>query len=683
MLRLIRSKALKVASAAMMTFSVCGCNHTEAFNGNFTPKFENTYNANDTWLIYWYICGSNLETEAGAATADISEMLKAKLPPNVKVLIQAGGSNQWRNDVIKPGQTNHLLYDNEGLHGLQVTEDTDMGETGTLARFLQYGEENFTADHKVFIFWDHGGGSAFGVCQDERTGHSLSLNDIREAFTSVYNTSKENPPFEILGFDACLMATYDTANTLNGIAKYMVASEEIEPGNGWEYTGWVSTLANNPAMGGDALGQVICDSYYAGCVESQSADSATLSVVDLSKLDILSTAYENFGIEALKLSSQNKNFFSYFSRGANISENYGGNTRESGYFDMVDLANLAENSKTLLPETSQNLINAIDEAVVYKVNGMYRNKGRGISSFYPYDGGNAIFNMYMQQNGAPLIHKCLYYHLIYGKMPAMAEEIINGGYLTPTPTTEPTPAPLPIPQPPQQSQQLFDISQLEDIAIHLDQNNNAYVQLNEAQINILSSVHCDLAYISTDDDLIIFLGTDSNVISDWDKGIFTDNFQATWPMLDGHPVFVEVVEEEATEDGKGYNLYSIPIKLNGVKCNLQIAYDYSTEKYKILGARRGENQGMADKNLIKLKSGDEITTLHYAMSVSGDEEDFTEYEIDTFTVNDNPTFDDEKIGDGEYIYCFEFVTPNNESTYSKFVSFVVSGDEIITNRIQE
>ncbi|MBR1728695.1 MAG: clostripain, partial [Selenomonadaceae bacterium] len=39
-------------------------------------EFADSYNKNDTWLIYWYICGSNLESEYGAATADIEEMMK-------------------------------------------------------------------------------------------------------------------------------------------------------------------------------------------------------------------------------------------------------------------------------------------------------------------------------------------------------------------------------------------------------------------------------------------------------------------------------------------------------------------------------------------------------------------------------------------------------------------------------
>ena len=93
---------------------------------------------------------------------------------------------------------------------------------------------------------------------------------------------------------------------------------------------------------------------------------------------------------------------------------------------------------------------------------------------------------------------------------------------------------------------------------------------------------------------------------------------------------------------------------------------------------------MADKNLIKLKEGDTITTLHYGITLSGEDTDFTEAEVDTFTLKKNFNLADEKIGGGEYLYCFEFVTPNNESASSQFINFTVDNNgTITTNEIEE
>lgn len=631
-----------------------------------TANFEDAYKSNDTWLIQWYLCGTDLESNKGFASGDLQELLNVKLPANVKVLIQTGGAEQWHNNVVSSNAIERYLYDSSGLQRIASLPDGDMGNVDTLADFLRYGKDNYTADHRVFVFWDHGGGSASGICFDERTKNCLRLNDLRAAFTSVYDPSPDNPPFELIGFDACLMATYDTVNALDGITRYVTASEEVEPGIGWEYTGWVNGLVENPAMGGAKLGKIICDTYIAACENHGSDKTATLSVIDLNKLPMLRHSYEAYGMEALRAAYKSpKKFFSQFGRGAAQAENYGGNTRKTGYTNMIDIVDLANNTKDLVPNNADKLINAVDDAVVYKVNGAYRNRGGGLSSFYSYNGDVGSFTKYFEQESAPLPQKILYYYLISGEMPENVIPLLDGDTLV-------TPAPI---TPPEEHQDIFEISQLDGFPVQMDKNNNAFVQLSPEQMELLSSVHCQLAYIDIDRDLIIYFGSDADINADWKAGTFTDNFRGVWPMLNGYPVYIEIVEEN-----DGYNLYSIPIMLNGVECNLQVAYVYADQKYYILGARRGlDSNGMSSRELIKLHEGDEITTLHYGVTISGDDNEFTQVEVDTFTIDAHPQIEDEQIGDGRYAYIFEFLTATGESAFSNIVLFTVENGEITTD----
>ncbi len=655
-------------------------------------SFGDEYSKDDTWLVYWYLCGTDLESNYGSASADFAELVQSKLPPNVKVLIQTGGTVQWQNEVVPDGQVTRFLYDNEDLKILETLPDADMGSQSTLVDFLRYGESNFKADHRVFVFWDHGGGSVSGVCFDERTGNSLSLNDIQQAFAGVYGESPEQPPFEIIGFDACLMATFDTASSIYGFSKYMVASEEVEPGNGWNYTGWVGALAKNPAIGGAALGKEICDSYLQGCQQYSTDDTATLSVVDLSRIPYLTVAYESFGLEALnKARAEGKNFFSVYGRSAKRAENYGGNNRQSGYTNMVDLGDLAAQSKSLLPKSSSDLISAIDEAVVYKVHGDYREKGSGLSGFYSYDGKESSLVGYLNVDSAPISQKLLYYYLMYGELPDEARAIVEDGSLeraineakAELAANKPVEAPPEIVTTqdysqavPAQKQDMFNIAQLEDLPVNVDDNGNAFVTLTQEQMDSVAAVYCQLVYISAEDDIIVFLGRDANVDADWDKGIFKDNFQATWAALDGHFVYMEL-----TASTDEYNLYDVPIKLNGVECNLQVAYNYADNKYYILGARKGINDnGMGDRELTKLKAGDVITTIHYGTLISSESDDLIPVEVDTFTLSSaNPKFEDEDTGDGLFGYCFEFVSPTEDSALSQLVQFTVQNGEITTS----
>ncbi|WP_407396950.1 clostripain-related cysteine peptidase [Anaerovibrio sp.] len=627
---------------------------------------SNAYNSSDNWVVYWYICGSDLETQYGSATADIEEMLDVNLPPNVKVVLQTGGSSEWQNDVMGNNVIGRYLYDSSGLNELELVPDADMGDKSTLQNFLQFGKDNFPADHRVFVFWNHGGGTTGGVCVDERTGNTLSLNDIQDAFSGVYGTSQGTPPFELVGFDACLMSTCDVANMLYGISRYMTASEEFVPGNGWNYSGWIRALAQNPSMDGATLGKAICDSYMIGCEEYGTEETATLSVVDLSKVPALESAYEAFGAEALSHSKNNpQNFFSDFGRNAQRAENYGGNTREQGYSNMVDIGDLAYKSQNILPRTARQLINAVDSAVVYKVHGIYRGQGTGLSGYYPYDGDVDTYSRYVDQNAASLAHKCLYYYLLTGEWPVEADKVLAGTSLESVA--------LPVPQI-NPAQKIFNVSQLDNTPVYVDNEGVSYITLSGQQMDVLSAVHCQLVYIDEKEDILLALGSDSNIIADWNSGIFKDNFYGKWPMLDGHPVYVEITTEE-----DDYNIYSIPIKLNGVECNLQVSYSYSDEKYHILGAWKGiDDNGMGDRHFMKLKAGDTITTIHYAMLLSSTENEYIPVEVDTFIIGSNPVFDDVETGDGLYGYFFEFVSPTGDSSFSQMVQFTIKDGEITT-----
>ena len=691
-------KLCLAAFMAITTALLTGCGgESGGENQNVTPpavtksekkvvSFGDEFKKEDTWLVYWYLCGTDLESNNGAATLDLNELVQTNLPPNVKVLIQTGGTVNWQNELVPNGAIGRFLYDAEDFKPLETLPDADMANESTLEDFIRYGKDNFQADHRVFIFWDHGGGSAVGICYDERTGHALSLNDLNKAFANVYGENPDNPPFELIGFDACLMATYDVASSIYGFSKYMVGSEEVEPGNGWNYTGWVGALAKNPAMSGALLGKAICDSYMEGCRQYRTADAATLSLIDLSQVPALSVAYEYFGYEALQNARKDaRGFFSTFGRGAQRAENYGGNTRRSGFSNMVDLGDLARQSKSLLPSTSGDLISAIDDAVIYKVNGGYRTKGSGLSGFYSYDGSEQALVSYINVDAAPTTQKLLYYYLIYGELPDNAVKAIDSGSFEkdlkaakaqidaakPAPQIEEVPV---TSTPPAQRENLFTVESLEDFPVQVDKDGNAFVKLTPEQMEILSSVRCELVYISVEDDIVLFLGSDANVDANWETGIFKDNFSAVWPTLDGHLVYMEITAE--TDE---YNLYDVPIKLNGVECNLQVAYTFDDNAYHILGARKAiDDNGMADRELVKLKAGDQITTVHYGKLISNDDE-FIPVDNETFTLDsDSPVFKDEETGDGLFGYFFEFVTPTDDSALSTMIQFNVENGQITT-----
>ena len=147
-------------------------------------------------------------------------------------------------------------------------------------------------------------------------------------------------------------------------------------------------------MDGARLGRAICDSYYEGCEAVGTQDQTTLSLTDLRKLTPLLEAYETFGQEALAAAAEDPAFFAELGRAAAQSENYGGNTREQGFTNMVDMGHLARQTAWLLP-SAQSVSDALADCVLYKVGGPYRAEATGLSCYYSYNGDMDDLNGYL------------------------------------------------------------------------------------------------------------------------------------------------------------------------------------------------------------------------------------------------------------------------------------------------
>ncbi|MBE5867796.1 MAG: clostripain [Lachnospiraceae bacterium] len=608
-----------------------------------------------SWAVYWYLCGSDLETNGGFASTDLQEMMEVTLPENVNVVIQTGGANVWQNELMDPAKLQRWLYNSEGLKLLEETETANMGDAQTLYDFLAFADANYPADKVAVTFWNHGGGSVSGAAFDEIHGlDSLDLAEMYQAFDAVWPANKENPALELVGFDTCLMATVDVAAIFQNFSKYLVASEEVEPGNGWLYSGWLGELAANPDMEGDDLGIAICNTYYQGCEAVGTQDQTTLSVTDLTKLTPLLEAYESFGEEAFVAASQEPGFFAELGRAAAQSENYGGNTKEQGYTNMVDLGHLARQTAWMLP-SAQDVSDALEECVLYQVGGIYRSEATGLSCYYSYNGDINDFNGYINV-GAGTAFKHLYAYGLTGELAEGGDEYLASLDIKDLP-------------------KIVTLADMDWDGAPLDLNDEgtAILNLGPEANDILAGIGFSLYYVDEANDQMLLLGTDNDMTADWEKGVFYDNFRGVWGAIDGRLVYMELSFE-----GEDYNLYSVPILLNDEAYNLQVAYDFTAEEWHILGASQGlDESGMASKELRLLEEGDVITTIWKMASYSGDDE-FQMYEAEEVTVTANTAFGEAPLFDGKYSMVFEMWDAAGNYAYSDAVTFDCMEGEIIT-----
>lgn len=237
-------------------------------------------NGNDRATVMVYMCGTDLESQSGMATADLNEMLYATISDKVNIIVETGGTARWRNNVISNATNQRYRVTGKGLELLEGNlGKRSMVDPATLADFIQYSKAKCPADRYMLVFWDHGGGSLTGYGYDQNFQRdSMTLDEIASALRSG------GCAFDVIGFDACLMSTLETAIVVEPYGDYMIASEETEPGIGWYYTGWVTALSQNTSIPTTELGKRLIDDFVAKCVAQTPQNQATLSLLDLAEL---------------------------------------------------------------------------------------------------------------------------------------------------------------------------------------------------------------------------------------------------------------------------------------------------------------------------------------------------------------------------------------------------------------
>ncbi|MBR3401691.1 MAG: peptidase C11 [Parasporobacterium sp.] len=333
----------------------------------------------DKVTIMIYMIGSDLESQNGMATADLNEMLYAAPDNgNINMFIQTGGCKRWRNSIMTAGKLERWKLDSS-LTLLERMKGQSMTDPNTLASFIQFCAKEAPADRYILIFWDHGGGSVTGYGYDER--YPNDTMDIGEIGKALKNGGVK---FDLVGFDACLMGTLETAIAVEPYADYMLASEESEPGTGWYYTRWLQMLDNNTSTNTLAIGKQIVDDYTKASASMGYQVATTLSLVDLAELN--GTVLKYLGTFGQELTQQLKG------KDYQSVATARNGTREFAKSKRLDQADLVDFCNRLGTKEASLLAAAIQDAVKYnRVNNI--SNAYGLSIYFPNSSLKSINHM--------------------------------------------------------------------------------------------------------------------------------------------------------------------------------------------------------------------------------------------------------------------------------------------------
>lgn len=348
-----------------------------------TVPAENTAARNDSSAeeraLLIYMVGSDLESEHGFASADIEEILGCGASEDgFRIYICTGGSPFWWNADI-PADSCTVSELREGkIHELASLPDGSMADPSTLTWFIDQVETNPENRQLSLILWNHGGGIVLGYGAD--ANYDFDLMSVPQLQNALKNTAfcKSGGRFCYVGFDACLMAMIEVADLLQDVCDYMIASEEVEPGTGWDYA-CVKELSRPENADGRAAGEILAKAYAQSVRESSPYEiDYTVSVMDLAGTDAVIRALGQL-TDVMEENLSDVSYTKYF-RFRQNSRSFG--SRSNSAFDSMDLLDFARSADGLHPEEAGELQKALDDFVVFNETNMGR--AGGVAVYFPF-----------------------------------------------------------------------------------------------------------------------------------------------------------------------------------------------------------------------------------------------------------------------------------------------------------
>jgi hypothetical protein len=162
----------------------------------------------------------------------------------------------------------------------------------------------------------------------------------------------------------------------------MVASEELEPGHGWDFSS-LEILRDRRDVGAAGLAVELIDTYAAQAAEAGTGIDITLSALDLAEIAQLEEALDGL---ANVLAETDPSVIAAFAAARQAALEFGANPDPSLAANLLDLGSLMEEflmmGTPVRPEI-EAVLTALQTAVIHEISGPATRRATGVSVYFP------------------------------------------------------------------------------------------------------------------------------------------------------------------------------------------------------------------------------------------------------------------------------------------------------------
>jgi hypothetical protein len=372
--RIGRRGVIVLAAMLVIVASCGGKGATSTATTTSTPT-EHADRAGN-WTVFVYMAADN-NLEA-AALDDLVQMTQAQNTDFIVLIDRAPGYSSADLFGLGDFTDAKLLHIRDGQPELLSSPgELNMGDPATLSSFIDVGLTSYRNDKNALVIWDHGGSWKGSAWDETSNNDNLTVAETQSAIQSGLAAAGV-PKFDLVGFDACLMATYEVATSLVPYADVFVASEEVEPGQGWDW----SALGTDPAGATDVQ---MADSILVGFQDESARNGetiVTLSAIDLRNMASLDAATADL---AASMNDQARAVIGRVGYARNESLGFGKDPNPENDYFSVDLGSLASELEHVdgMESVATTLHDAVHDVVIRRVSGPVTADSSGVAAYFP------------------------------------------------------------------------------------------------------------------------------------------------------------------------------------------------------------------------------------------------------------------------------------------------------------
>ncbi len=341
-------------------------NFVELSNQNITEdKQEKISNAIHEWTLLVYFCADN----------DLSEALEDFdffSGNNLNVVVLNDNKDQDAEILY------YDIYGNTEL--LQNLGEVNTGNPDTLSTFIEFGTQNYPANHYLLYFFGHGGGWR-GACPDETSSNDmLTMNEIQQALQTTHK-------MDIICFQSCLMGAIESAYELKDLTDVYIGCEEAT--SVWQHAidEFCNLLNDEPSLSNYEIGQRFIDFLKVGhpSMPNYSEKYPTYSAIKTESLGDLTDAINTLSCNLLDNTSNYETVLNALEMTKKFGDWQHNDERLLLYIDIYDFA-----EQFIAIETNEHIIqdlrriqDTLNNSVLSEWHGSEQNGSHGLTIYFP------------------------------------------------------------------------------------------------------------------------------------------------------------------------------------------------------------------------------------------------------------------------------------------------------------